>query len=370
MTVRHGKVRALMEDEGIDALLVYGTGRFSSEIYWLTDWPGSREAYVLFQSDRDPVVVLQLYNHVPMARVLSVVRDVRWAGASTQETVAALLVERGLRGKRIGMVGAVPYRHYRVIRDRVSGAAVKDVSGAFRMMRTVRSDEEIARIRFASELTDRSMQAIADGLREGMREDEIPALIEPAYLAEGGYAGIHFLTSMPMRDPHFPVPAQYPSSRRLARGDCLITEISGAWWGYSGQIHRTYSLGEGPTPQWRALHDVAVEAFETLANLIKDGTTTREVEEAADLIHGRGYTIYDDLLHGTNQYPPILQTAATRRHDGPGTVFRENMTIVIQPNVITGDERMGLQFGETLVVGRNGCESLNDFPRRWIVCGG
>jgi Xaa-Pro aminopeptidase len=214
------------------------------------------------------------------------------------------------------------------------------------------------------------MQAISEGLKPGMRENEIPFLIEPVYLKGGGYAGIHFMTSMPMRDPHFPVPAQYHSNRALARGDCLITEISGAYSGYSGQIHRTFSLGEGPTPEWRRLHAVAVEAFETLANLIKEGTSTREVEEAADLIHRHGYTIYDDLLHGANQFPPIIQTRATRRHESPEIIFRENMVIVIQPNVITKDETMGLQFGETLVVRKNGCETFNSFPREWIVCGG
>jgi Xaa-Pro aminopeptidase len=188
------------------------------------------------------------------------------------------------------------------------------------------------------------------------------------YLKAGGYAGIHFMTSMPMRSPDFPVPAQFQSGRLLRRGDCLITEISGAYWGYSGQIHRTFSLGEGPTPEWRDLHAVAVEAFETIAGLIKEGTSTREVEEAAEMIHRRGYTIYDDLLHGANQYPPIIQSRTTARHENSEVMFRENMAIVIQPNVITKDEKMGLQFGETLIVRKNGCESLNGFPREWVVC--
>jgi hypothetical protein len=29
---------------------------------------------------------------------------------------------------------------------------------------------------------------------------------------------------------------------------------------------------------------------------------------------------------------------------------------------------MGLQFGETLVVKKNGCESLNRYPRLWVTC--
>ena len=369
MAARHHKVYALMEAEGVDAVLVFGSGRFSTDVFWLTDWPGSREAYVLFQKGAAPVVILQLYNHVPMARVLSVIDDVRWAGANTARAVSELLVERGLKGGKLGVVGGINFRQYKIIADTVGSGAVKDLGGAFRMMRTIRSAEEIARIGIASELTDRSIAAVAEGLREGMQEWEIAALIEPVYLNAGGYAGIHFMTSMPMDDPHFPVPAQYQSNRALAKGDVLITEISGAYWGFSGQIHRTFSLGVGPTPEWADLHAVAVECFETLEGMIKDGTTTTEVEEASNLIHARGYGLYDDLLHGVNQSPPIIQTGQTRRHEGPEITFRENMVVTIQPNVITKDERMGLQFGETVVVGKDGCERLNHYPREWIICG-
>jgi Xaa-Pro aminopeptidase len=359
-----------MDQEEADALLVYGTGRYASDIYWLTDWPSSREAYVLMQKGREPVVLMQLFNHLPMARVMSVVKDVRWAGANTSNSVVELIRERGLEAKKIALVGSIPYQHYNKLSATFPKATFLDLGGKMRVMRTIRSPEEIERIRFASNLTDQSIQALAEDLKEGIREDEIPAIIEPVYLKQGGYAGIHFMTSMPMRDPHFPVPSQFHSSRKLQKGDCLISEISGAYSGYSGQIHRTFSIGEGPTPEWRKIHDVALEAFETLAKMIKDGTTTTEAEEAAEIIHRRGYSIYDDLIHGVNQYPPIFQTKTTKRHESREMSFRENMVIVIQPNVITTDEKVGLQFGETLLVTKNGCESLNAYPREWITCNG
>jgi Xaa-Pro aminopeptidase len=116
------------------------------------------------------------------------------------------------------------------------------------------------------------------------------------------------------------------------------------------------------------MHDAARESFDVLSNVIKDGATTTEAEEAAEIIHVRGYSTYDDLVHGVNQYPPIFQTKTRKRHESKEMVFRENMVIVIQPNLITHDEKMGLQFGETLVVGKNGCESLNSYPREWVVC--
>jgi Xaa-Pro dipeptidase len=370
IATRHQSVYRLMEQENVDALLVYGSGRYASDVYWLSDWPSSREAYVLFQIGKEPVILLQLFNHFPMAKVMSVINDVRWAGANTTNSVLDLIRERGLDSKKIGLVGALSYQVYLKLVEKFPGAGFSDLSNKLRMMRTIRSPEEIERIRFASKLTDESIEALAGGLHAGMREDEIAALIEPAYLKRGGYAGIHFMSSMPMRDPDFPVPAQFQSSRKLQKGDCLITEISGAYSGYSGQIHRTFSIGEGPTPEWQKMHAAAVESFEVLAEVIKDGATTTEAEEAAEIIHRRGYSTYDDLVHGVNQYPPIFQTKTRKRHDSKEMVFRENMVIVIQPNLMTEDEKMGLQFGETLLVTKKGCETLNAYPREWVTCQG
>ena len=367
---RHKAVYGLMEQEGVDAVLFYGSGRYASDIYWLSDWPSSREAYLLMQAGKDPVILMQLFNHYPMARVMSAIKDVRWAGANTTKSVVELIRERGPETKKIGLVGSIPYQVYNKLRENYPTATFVDLSGRLRMMRTVRSVEEIDRIRLASKLTDQSIQALAEGLRSGMREDEIPAIIEPVYLKAGGYAGIHFMSSMPMRHPDFPVPSQFHSNRKLQKGDALITEISGAYSGYSGQIHRTFSIGEGPTPEWKKMHDAAMEAFEILTKVIKDGATTTEAEEAAEVIHQRGYSTYDDLVHGVNQYPPIFQTKTRKRHDSKEIVFRENMVIVIQPNLTTYDEKMGLQFGETLVVKKGGCETLNAYPRQWVTCTG
>jgi Xaa-Pro aminopeptidase len=367
---RHKAFYGLMDQEDVEAVLVYGSGRYASDVYWLSDWPSSREAYLLMQNGKEPVILMQLFNHYPMAKVMSWIKDVRWAGANTTNSVVNLMRERGLESKRIGLVGAISYQVYNKLRDAYPGASFVDLGGKLRMMRTIKSPEEIERIHLASKLTDQSIEALVAGLRAGIREDEIAAIIEPVYLKAGGYAGIHFMSSMPMREPDFPVPAQFQSSRKLNKGDALITEISGAYSGYSGQIHRTFSIGEGPTPEWQRMHEAAVEAFDVLCRVIKDGATTTEAEEAAEVIHRRGYSTYDDLVHGVNQYPPIFQTKTRKRHDSREMVFRENMVIVIQPNLITEDERMGLQFGETLVVKKNGCESLNAYPRQWIVCHG
>ena len=57
-----------------------------------------------------------------------------------------------------------------------------------------------------------------------------------------------------------------------------------------------------------------------MRDAIRDGATAEDVLNAAQVIHDRGLTIYDDLLHGANQFPPILRTRLTSRGSGPTRV--------------------------------------------------
>ena len=141
---RHQSVYGLMEQEGVDALLVYGSGRYASDIYWLSDWPSSREAYLLMQTGKEPVVLMQLFNHYPMARVMSAIKDVRWAGANTTRSLIDLMRERGLESKKIGLVGAISYQLYNRLREKYPAASFVDLGGKLRMMRTVKAPQKLS----------------------------------------------------------------------------------------------------------------------------------------------------------------------------------------------------------------------------------
>ncbi len=91
--------------------------------------------------------------------------------------------------------------------------------------------------------------------------------------------------------------------------------------------------------------------------------------DAAAVVHERGYTLYDDLFHGTNQLPPILRTRVTAHGPIPDFSFRTDMVVVVQPNVVTADARMGLQVGETLRITPTGTERLHSYPMRFVICG-
>ena len=369
---RRRAVRERMAAQDLAAILVYGAGR-TAEVGYLSGWPGSRESFLLFPLEGEPTLLVQLYNHVPNARRTAALADVRWAGepgVRALDTVAAALAERGLERGRIGLVGALPWTYARRLTERLPAVSWEEFA-AIRELRLTKSAEELARYREAARLTDLAMAALEREARPGLREFELGAIVEHAIGRAGGQPGIHFMATTPMRDPRVGVPGQILSTRVLEKGDVLITEITADYWGYGGQIHRSYAIGEEPTEAYRRLHDVCVEAYERILAVLRDGATVGAALDAAEVIHERGYTIYDDLLHGAGQLPPIFQTRRTARgRIDEGFVFREDMVVTLQPNVVTPDERMGMQIGETVRITRTGTERLHGYPMRFIVCGG
>jgi Xaa-Pro aminopeptidase len=77
----------------------------------------------------------------------------------------------------------------------------------------------------------------------------------------------------------------------------------------------------------------------------------------------------DDLIHGygTDYGPPLVDRSCvgfwrTSTEPPPGRTIERGMTIVIQPDPTTPDERMGLQLGALTVVTDTGAESLHALP--------
>ena len=373
---RYGLARVLMSQQDLDALVVFGNSGVNranmANAFWLTNHLDLHHCYVVVPADEAAETALYtgLTNHVPNAREVSDVRLVEWGGYEPAVKVADRLRELGVRRGRVGLVGVnatfsmgMPYGHHERLRREVPEVELVDVTRAFARLRAVKSEEEIDWLRRAARLTDQAMLAVAEAARPGVSEVELVAAGEAAYRAEGGMPRIMFLRSMPMDEPTGCLPAQNPSHRRLEPGDVVITELSASYWGYTGQIHRPIFVDAGPTPEWQRLFDVALEAYEAIVAVLAAGATEADVIEAAEPIREAGYAIYDDLVHGygVDIAPPIVDRDQLGKPPADGGArFEPNMTVVVQPNPITPDERMGLQLGALTVVREGGAESLHE----------
>lgn len=205
-----------------------------------------------------------------------------------------------------------------------------------------------------------------------MTERELANLVERAWVGHGGYTSIHYMGVTSMANPDLCVPRQHHSPRKVRAGDVLFTELSAHFWDYPGQVLRSYTIAADPTPLYRDLYHAAEATFKAVTAVLKPGCTMQAILDAADVVEQSGFTICDDLVHGYGggYFQPILGSKSRPAGPVPDMVLAENMTLFVQPNVISKDKKAGVQHGELVRITKDGCESMHASPHGFRRIGG
>jgi Xaa-Pro aminopeptidase len=354
-----------MEKEDLTALILYGNRYGGQGITWLSNFSPRHDTYLVWPLDGEPTLLTNLFNHVPNARRVSVIDDTRWAGADSASAAAEALTAKGIGRGRVGLVGRVPFNDFNAIRARFPEVDFVPAGKGYNGLRLVKSAEELEWLRQGAAFTDLAMRALVETASPGVSEFELVAAIEAAYTAAGGEHGIHFLSSTPMQSPQSYVPAQTQTSRRLAIGDVVISELSAGVGGYAGQIHRSIAIGQQPTPIYQRIYEIAFETYEQIVAVLKPGATTGQVLDAAQAIEQAALSVCDDLVHGygLGYLAPVLRTRATANQPQPEDfVFEEHMVVVVQPNVYDPETGAGLQVGNLVEITAEGAVSMQQYP--------
>jgi len=378
-----------MDSNDLDVLLIYGNGGLlggnSTNIHYLSNYSGMFMTYMVFfaDPDRSPTLYCGLSNHLQFIAEISAVDDIRLMIPDPPEQLADRIAEAGLTGGNTGIVAldprykySIPYEHHVELEDRLEGG-LRDETGSFvNEVHSVKSDEEIEWIEEAAEYCDLGMEALAEAAEPGVKEYELEAALKNAYLKEGGEASFTFINSAPMvgAESGEAITWKEPSSRALESGDIVSTEFSASHHGYSSQIHRPIAVGRSPTEGYEEMWDLALETYENMLDALEPGNTSKDVAEATAPIEDSEYKIYDVMLHGFgNAYiHPFIGTPSSNYWPGgddPLTEnweFKENMTVVIQPNLCNEAETKCFQLGTTVAIREDGAEVLQEYPVEFV----
>jgi Xaa-Pro dipeptidase len=363
MQRRRAMLQELMNAAGVEYLLLYGANRAGNAVQYFTHWPTTTEAACIISSGARDKMFIQFYNHVALAHEIATETDVEWGGDFGLGTAIGELEKRGAKRDRVGFIGPLGYRLHAQLVERFG--KVTDLGAAYMQHRLYKSDEEIRWYRLGALMSDRGLAALAAAIKPGATERELGAAIEASYLPYGGTNVIHFIGTTSMANPNCHVPRQFPSTRRIEKGDAVFTEISAAFWDYSGQVLRTFTVDAEPTPLYRDLHKAADAAFDAVTGVLREGATPADVVAASGVIEDAGFTTDDDLTHGYGggYLPPIIGSKSRPSGKLPGLVFKAGMMLVVQPNVISKDGKAGVQTGECVLITKTGFERLHNAPR-------
>jgi methionyl aminopeptidase len=233
-------------------------------------------------------------------------------------------------------------------------------------MITLKSPQEIERMRVAGRVTALTIRRVLDALRPGMSTMDLDRVAERSIRAEGctpsflGYRGFpaSICTSIDDEIVH-----GIPSPKRvLQEGDLLSLDVGAVFEGYHGDSAVTVFVGGRPPSEEAArLVKVTEEALYAgiaalqMGGRISDvGHAVQEVAEPAGFTlvreyggHGVGRALHED--------PMILNYG----RPGRGPVVKRGLVVAIEPMVNIGDWRTEVLEDDWTVVTSDGSLSAH-----------
>ncbi|MFO7173271.1 MAG: Xaa-Pro peptidase family protein [Bacillota bacterium] len=268
------------------------------------------------------------------------------------------LAESGLGGARL----AVEYRQMRVLelellRAAAPGLSYTDAGPLMAALRSVKDEEEVARLQRAAALCDAGMAAAREAIRPGVTEAEVEAYIARALERLGARGPLEIMVAS---GPRSAIPHAATSDRVLQEGDLCWVDLVLTVDGYVGDITRTFPVGRA-TGQAREIYQVVLEAQAAARAAARPGITGAELDGVArEVIARRGYGEY--FTHRTGH------GIGLEVHEDP-YVVGSNQQPLVPGNVVTIEPGIyipglgGVRIEDDVLITPEGARVLTQYPR-------
>ena len=276
-------------------------------------------------------------------------------------TIGVAGLTSSLLGHTREIEGEVNWQSVEIIKRELPQANVVTATDILGEARFVKSDEEIDFLRQATGVAEKTMQAVVDHARAGVRERHVFAQMLFANADAGGsFQPMFGWISGPLGNTYHRV--EQPSFRSFETGDVLSIEIEGRWGGYVAQIDQTFSIGTAH-PDLRDGMKLAYESFDRVFESMKPGVTVGELIDAGQVkgMGGRGEASLTMHGRGTGDDGPLVTTRITP--EMRALTMPEGCCMIVKPSArVDGKSDYG-HWGEVVVIRKNGAERLGTRPQ-------
>lgn len=375
-TWRWGRVRRLMERDGIDVVVAPPASGpwdlWAANVRYLTGIGGNgSEAAAVFPHEGDVTAVVA---PVPPKRFwlgfqdwVSDIRDCRRLyGDGIVQRLKELKVRTGvigiagLSGLPRQPEGIVPHGIYTKIRDAFPKAKIRDATKLLDEARFVKSPEELVFLEIGTALVERAIAVLVQVARPGLAENVLYTKMISSMVEAGGELPTMLIWSVGW--PQAPRNYTVPTQRKLQKGDMINAEIEANYCGYRAQVAIQAVLGRIPPgyEEMFTIQQVAIaRCYHRLRPGAKVGDFVRLCQET-----GEGTPFKCDLVmdgRGLGDDSPRI-VRSTEEDDILGWRIAKNSVFVLKPRVWFGPSggRPGrfVSWGDTVVATPGGAKRL------------
>jgi Xaa-Pro aminopeptidase len=343
LTSRVDRLRAKLEDP----LLVTN----AANVFYLTGFKSSNAA-LLVEPDR-----VRLFTDFRYREQAATVE-----GVEVVETQRSLIhgIAQHVDG-RVGFEAAtVTYAEWESLR--AAGLELVPRTGAVERLRAVKDEDELARIREASAITDRVYAAIAEERFVGRTERDLAWRMEQLFHEQGADAlAFRIIVGS---GPTGALPHGRATERVVDANTTVVIDAGCYLDGYASDCTRTYATGELPDDLARA-YDVCSRAQQAGLEATRAGVNGHDADAASRAVieeagwgehygHGMGHGV-GILVHEAPTLGPESQDVVE-----PGTV------VTVEPGLYFPG-RFGVRIEDLVAVTDEGNEVLSQFTKELVT---
>jgi Xaa-Pro aminopeptidase len=392
--------RKLMDDEGLDGLLVTGQANrgapnVAPDAYLSNDRTGG---WLILPREGHPILLSWSGLHLLLQAVESkrgltpwIGPDHHWLGTNAA-MVKKAFEQTGLLSARVGIIGLEPagprqesfisYSAWESVSAQLPNVSFVHVWRRFARMMLVKGDEEIEVVKQCANAGEEMSRAFVAAAKPGVTEADVYAQTMAAAFI-GGANSAAFIIQSGHDNPAWGFPdwlVRPVRSRTLEKGDLVQSELFPTYGMLETQQQVCVSLGK-MHPIHQSAAQVAREAYEIGLEKLRVGNTFGEVDDAmTGVVQRAGGWFCTPQIHslnpisslsglssfgmenysGASSYTPIPPKAAR----GQEIVLQAGMTFAMEANCHFGDRRINI--GGTVLLTNSGPVELNEIANHVV----
>lgn len=230
----------------------------------------------------------------------------------------------------------------------------------FMELRNEKDEAELALMKKAQEIAEKSFFELLELIRPGKTERELANELNYIMMKNDSH-GPSFDTIL-ISGANSSMPHGVPGTKPIERGDFITIDFGATYMGYHSDMTRTVAVGKA-TNEMKKVYAVVLEAQLHAIEEIAVGKSARDIYQGAfDIIDQAGYGAYfrHALGHGVG----------LEIHEGYSTpserIYNAGYVTSVEPGIyIPG--KFGVRIEDVLALGENGNTNLTHVPKELLI---
>lgn len=262
---------------------------------------------------------------------------------------------------------SMPYASAKALMDTMPGFTFVSGDKIFAAIRMVKGREELACMRKAQKITDRSFKYICGYIARNkgkkLTERQIAVELE-AYMQRHGSGKPAFDTIVASGE-NSACPHAIPGDRVIRDGDFITLDFGASYGGYCSDMTRTVAVGHVSDKQ-KKVYELVLEAQKRALAAARAGVRGCDVDAVArDFLKENGYG-REYFGHGLGHSVGLYIHEEPRFSPACTEVLKPHVVETVEPGVYIPGE-FGVRIEDMIVLTADGCRDLTESEKNLII---